>query len=335
MAAMSGIVNQDLILSQATHELMGTCLGWKPQRDLEIIASTPPGGGTDRAARSLLKAIEATHLLEVPAKVVNIPGDGGRKAWMHIASRSGDPHVLGINTPNNVTDVLTGLVQEEQIQSKPVAILYNEYIGFVCRSDSAIETGTSLLKRLTSEASKLTISLSTSLGNPNHIAVAKVIRQAGANVMDPKIRVFDSARDVVADVIAGQSDVGAITAASAVPEIEANLVRAIAVSSPDRLPGVFTSCPTWAEQKVDCVIGAWRGAAAPAGITTEQVQYWRRLFAAAVETEEWRTELDRCLWTAMYLDGTALDRHLDDERVEIKSMLGELGLLRAPQRENP
>ena len=271
-------------------------------------------------------------VLDVPAKVVNIAGDGGRKAWMHIGGRSGDPHVLGINTPNNVTDVLTGLVKEEQIRSKPIAILYNEYIGFICRSNSTIENGTSLLKRLASEPSKLTISLSTSLGNPNHIAVAKVIRQAGANVKDPKIRVFNSARDVVADVVAGQSDVGAITAASAVPEMEAGLVRAIAVSSPERLPGVFNSCPTWAEQKIDCVIGAWRGAAAAMGITAEQAQYWRSVLAAAVRTEEWRAELDRCLWTDMHLDGDALVRYLGDEHVEMKSMLGELKLLRrAPQ----
>jgi putative tricarboxylic transport membrane protein len=51
---------------------------WRPEREIEIVAGTPPGGGLDRAARALLKAMEATGLLEVPARVHNVPGDGAR-----------------------------------------------------------------------------------------------------------------------------------------------------------------------------------------------------------------------------------------------------------------
>lgn len=302
-------------------------MAWKPEREIEIIASTPPGGGTDRSARALLKAIAANRLLDVPARVVNIVGDGGRKAWMHIGGRNGDSNLLGINSPNNTTDVLTNLVKEEQIRSTPIAILYTEYIAFISRSDTPITSGADFLNCLAVTPSKLTISLSTSLGNPNHIAVAKVIKQAGAEVTAPTIRVFDSARDVVGDIVAGNADVGAITAASAAPELEAGLIRAIAVSSPQRLPGVFAACPTWLEQGIDCVLGAWRGVAGAADITIEQSEFWRGVLSAATHTKEWRSELERHLWTDMYLDGEALDRYLIKEHIEIKAMLGALGLL--------
>src|SRR6185312_15634878 len=116
--------------------------------------------------------------------------------------------------------------------------------------------------------------LSTSLGNSNHVAIAKVVRHAGADVNAPKIRVFDTALDAVADVVTGHADVGAITAASPVPEMAAGRLRAIAISSPQRLPGVFAAAPTWAERGVDCVIGSWRGVSGPAGLDDAQVAFW-------------------------------------------------------------
>jgi putative tricarboxylic transport membrane protein len=302
--------------------------GWKPEGAVEIIAGTPPGGGTDRSARALLRAIEANRLLDVPARVVNIPGDGGRKAWAHIAGRAGDPSLIGINSPNNATDVLTGITPADTIVSLPIAILYNEYMVFISRADSPVVDGGAFLARLKANAGGVTISLSTSLGNPNHIAVAKVIKHAGAPVTAPDIRVFDSARDVVADIVAGNADVGVITAASAVPELQAGQVRALALSSPRRLAGVFADVPTWQEQGVDCDVGAWRGAAAAVGIAPEPIRFWQHVLSRAVRTKEWKEEAERYSWTDMYVDGAALEAYLKKEYAEFETILGDLGLLK-------
>jgi len=48
---------------------------WQPEREIEIVAGTPPGGGLDRSARALLKALTANGLIEVPIKVVNVGGE--------------------------------------------------------------------------------------------------------------------------------------------------------------------------------------------------------------------------------------------------------------------
>ena len=77
---------------------------WRPQHEIEIVAGTPPGGGLDRAARALLKALESTRLLDVPAKISNVAGDGGRNAWRYLDGLPGDPHVLCISSSNLATD---------------------------------------------------------------------------------------------------------------------------------------------------------------------------------------------------------------------------------------
>ncbi len=302
-------------------------MNWKPVRALSIVAGTPPGGGLDRSARALAKSIETNKLVDVPVTVVNVGGDGGRKAWVHMEQFAGDGHVVGISSPNLAADFLMGVTKSDPDRFSPLAILYSEYIAFVARSDSSIQTGADLVRRLAQDAGGVTVALSTSLGNSNHVAVANVVRHAGGDTRAPKLRVFDTALDAVADVVAGHADIGAITAASAVPELDAGVLRAIAISSPARLAGPYASTPTWKEQGADCVVGSWRGVSGPPGLDASQVAFWKATLRAATRTEEWRTDLARHFWTEMYLDGTKLRDFLARERADTRLTLGGLGLL--------
>lgn len=301
---------------------------WRPQRAVEIVAGTPPGGGLDRSARALFTAIESKRLLDVPVTVNNIAGDGGRKAWAWLDRKSGDPHVLCISSSNLATDHLLGATAfDHETTFTPLAILYAEYIAFVARSDSALKDGAGLVARFAARADSVTVALSTSLGNPNHIALAKVVRHAGGDVKAPRIRVFDSALDAVADVVAGDADVCAVTAASAVKELAAGTMRALAVSAPQRLAGLYAQTATWLEQSVDCVIGAWRGVSGARAITPAQIGFWEAVLSAAVAAEEWNAALASHYWTPMHVAGAALRRQLARERVEMAEVLRQLGLL--------
>jgi tripartite-type tricarboxylate transporter receptor subunit TctC len=53
------------------------------------------------------------------------------------------------------------------------------------------------------------------------------------------------------------------------------------------------------------------------------------MLAAATQSKEWRSDLERHFWTEMYLDGAELQQYLERERSEMKTVLGELGLLGA------
>jgi putative tricarboxylic transport membrane protein len=300
---------------------------WRPQREIEIVAGTPAGGGLDRSARALTKVIESQQLLDVPVKVTNVAGDGGRKAWTYLDRYSGDPHVLSISSPNLTTDNLTGKTTFDHDSYTPLATLYNEYIAFVARTGSPLKCGADLIERLGANAASVKFALSTSLGNPNHIALAKVVRHAGGEARALKIRVFDSARDAVGDVMAGSAEVCAVTAASAVPELAAGTMRTLAVSAPERRSGLFERAPTWVEQGIDCVIGAWRGVNGPSALAPEQIAYWDGILLAATSSAEWNAQLAQYYWTRMYRGGADLREYLRRERAQLSAGLAELGML--------
>ena len=305
---------------------------WKPEHAVQIVAGTPPGGGLDRVARALAATLTEARLLDVPVEVLNVPGDGARRAWTHyVDNHPGDGHVIGISSPNLTSDYLVGIANFEHTRYTPIATLVTEYIAFAVRTDSSLKTGAGLLGLLGRDPAAVTVALSTALGNPNHVALAKLTRHAGGDVNAPVIRVFDTALDAVADVVAGRADIAAVTAASVIAELQAERVRLIGISAPARLTGLFADTPVWNEQGVDCIVGAWRGVTGPAGITPAQIGFWNDVLRAAVAQPSWRQELSRLSWSAMYRDGPALHAYLETERAEFVTVLGGLGLLKAPR----
>jgi putative tricarboxylic transport membrane protein len=307
-------------------------LTWQPERALQIVAGTPPSGGLDRVARALANAIVQSGLVQVPVEVINVPGDGARRAWTYyVDDHARDGHVIGISSPNLTTDYLVGISNFEHSRYTPLAILVTEYIVFAVRAESSLQSGVDLLGRLGRKRPAVTVALSTSLGNPNHVALARLTRHAGGDVNTPVIRVFDTALDAVADVIAGSADVCAVTAASVLPELKNGRLRLVGITAPERMIGAFAGVPTWKEQGVDCIVGAWRGATGSAGLGAPEVSFWQRVLTGAVEQPTWFEELSRLSWSPTFLAGLSLQVCLEKERAEFVAILGELGLLKARQ----
>src|SRR5688500_4469331 len=198
---------------------------------IEIVAGTPPGGGLDRTARALAKALEESKASGGPVAVRNVPGDGARKAWAYMDEHRGDGNVVSVSHPNLTTDRLLGLAAFDHGDYTPIAILCTEYIAFAVRADSTLKSAGDLLSRMHVDSAGLSVALTTALGNPNHIALARVVRHAGGDPRAPLVRVFDSALDAVGDVVSGKAELAAVTIASTAQALAAGRVRILAVSA--------------------------------------------------------------------------------------------------------
>ena len=300
--------------------------GWRPAREIELVAGTPPGGGQDRPARALIGVLEKHRLLDVPVKLTNIAGRGGGNAWDHLRRHAGDAHVLAINSPTIISNKLLGVAAADYSDLTPLANLYTEYPIFIVRADAPIGDIGALIRRLR-DAAAVPIALATAIGNPNHIALARLTRHAGGDVKALKIEVFDSARYAIAHVLDGKAELGVITAVSAVPELAEGKLRTLTLSAPRRLGGVFEGVPTLIESGIDCKVGMWRGLIAPGAIPEDAVVFWTKVLSAAVATEEWRAELAKKYWADTFMAGAEEAAFLDDERAVTTAALRDLGLV--------
>jgi len=306
-------------------EAAQTGAAWRPQHDIELVAGTPAGGGQDRPARVLIDLLK--DLVGVPIKLTNIAGRGGGNAWDYLAGHPGDPHVLAINSPTIITNQLLGESALAFASLTPLANLYTEYLVFVVRPRTAMQSAQQLLTQLGDDPAGIRIAFATAIGNMNHMALAKITQQAGGDVTVLRTEVFDSARYAVAHVVEGHADLAVITATSAVPELDSGALSAIAVSAPARMTGPFVQVPTWGELGIDCVVGTWRGVIGTSRMTAPQIAFWENALLSAVRGDAWRAELARHHWVDTYLGAAATRDFLDGELLAMKGALGALGLL--------
>ncbi|MGE5522089.1 MAG: tripartite tricarboxylate transporter substrate binding protein [Rhodospirillaceae bacterium] len=304
----------------------GQSTTWKPEKNVELIVGTSPGGGQDRTARVIQRIIQDRNLVDAPTAVVNRPGGGGAVALAYSHQRKGDAHFLQIASPTLITNHLTGKSQYNWPDFSPIAIMFTEAIVFAVKADSPMRTGADLIAQLKKDPAAVPISTSTSAGNQYHIASVLVGRAAGVPASRLKIVIYNSGGDAITALLGGHVAVTTASASNFVGHIKSGALRAVAVSAPQRLPGDFANVPTWKELGVNLTLDQWRLVFGPPGLTPAQIAYWEGVLGRVVKSDEWKQELQRNLWHDAFQTSADAKKFLAAEFAEIKAVLTEIGL---------
>ena len=301
---------------------------WKPVKNVEIIVGVGPGGGVDRTARTLQKVLQEKRLPEVNSAVVNKPGGGGVLAQSYLNQHAGDAHYLEVSATSLLTNHITGKTPNAWSDFTPLALLYDEFIGFAVRADSPLKTGRDLAEVLRKDAGALPVGIATSAGNTNHIALALLAKQAGGDVKKLKVVVFSSGGESTTALLGGHVGLVATPAATALPQMQSGALRLIAVAAPKRLDGALAQVPTWRELGYEIVVSNWRPVMGPRGLTAEQIAYWEDVIRRFTQTAEWKNELAATGGIAHYMGSRELAHFLDAQNAGFRAILSELGLAR-------
>src|SRR5690606_31951489 len=109
-------------------------------------------------------------------------------------------------------------------------------------------------------------------------------------------------------------------------QIKAGKLRAIGVTSPERMAGV--DVPTFKEQGVDLVLSNWRSVVAPPGLSAEQKAALDELVAKLAKSKTWQDILKQKGWDDAYLGGDAFAKFLADEQTRVNGVLKTIGLVK-------
>jgi putative tricarboxylic transport membrane protein len=300
--------------------------GWKPERPVELIIPTTPGGGQDRTARIMQKILQEEAAVGVPINIVNKGGGGGNIAYAYLQQFRGDGHYLATASATLVTNHILGTSPYGYADFTPIGVLYSEYIGFAVNADSPVKAGADLLERLKKDPESVTFAFGTSRGNANHIAVGLLAKAAGVDVKKLKVVIYKSSIDAVTALMGGHVSVVATPTSTYVPVLATGKLRLLAVASPTRQGGVFAQMPTWKEQGIDLVVPTYRMLMGPRDMTAAQVAFWDQALARLVKSAEWKKELEQNDWDNTYLPSARTRAFLDEHAKAYRAVLVELGL---------
>ena len=300
---------------------------WRPEKNVEIIVGSSPGGSFDITARAMQRIFQERKLVETPVSVVNRPGGNNAVSWVYMNSHPGDGHYLALVFPTIITNRLTGTNPISVSDVTPVAHLYSDYIAFGVAPNSALKTAKDIVDALRKDPQSVSMGL-TAVGTAHQVAAAHLAKVAGVSPKALKFVVFKGAGDAMTAVMGGHIDVVISSPTSFASQLEAGRLHVPFVTSPQRIGAGLAKVPTLREQGLNIVVTNWRGIAGPRGMTGPQLAFWEQTFQKLTANDEWRKELEKYGWGNHFMGSAEFHKFLEAQRDELTSLFGALGLLK-------
>ena len=232
-----------------------------PTRPVRILVGLSPGGGTDILARLL--ADKLGQLWQKSVIVENRAGASGSIAMDAVAKAAPDGNTLGILILNHV-------VFEEMLKTPPYLIardltplisLSRQSNILVVNPAIPATNVTELVAYLKANPGKLSYA-SGGAGSPAHLAAELFKLQTGVDMVHVP---YKGAAPAIQDVLGGSVPIMFAASPSALPQVRAGRLRALAVTSDTRSPQT-PDIPSLSESGIQYDVRDWQGVVGPAGM---------------------------------------------------------------------
>jgi putative tricarboxylic transport membrane protein len=299
---------------------------WRPEKQVEVIVPTAPGGGNDRFARLMQKILQEQKVVPTPVLVLNKPGGNQTLAANYLIQHAGDPHYLLFATSSLITNQIQGLAQYNYVEFAPLGLAFLDFSAFMVPANSALKTMHDLLERLKADPESIAFSV-ISRGGTAHAALAQAARAAGIDPKRLKIVVFKTSGEASTALMGGHIQAAVSSAAGSTPQVVAGNIRMLAIASPQRRTGALSHVPTLAEVGLPATgLTTWRGVFGAKGIAAAQIAFWEDTLARAFSSEEWQAQMAEHNVAAPPLRGRELAKYFETQYAQTRTVLVELGL---------
>ena len=247
-----------------------------PERPITLVVPFGPGGIADLTARTVAQAMSAT--LKVPIVVDNKPSAGSIVGSAAVAQAAPDGYALLLMSNANAvsTSLFRKLPIDVQKDFAPVGMLGVFDLALLVGADSKLKSVGELLAAAKARPGKLTIG-TIAVGSTQHLSAELFKWRTG---IDALIVPYKSSPAVLTALRSGEIDAAFEILGPMLPQLQAKVVRALAVTS-DRRFATLPEVPTMREAGVpDYEVASWNALAAPAKTPPAVIE---RLNAAANE----------------------------------------------------
>ena len=259
---MTILKRRSVVLGAASASLAAPALAQGfPSKPIRLVVPYSAGGGADTTARLIAPKLQ--EALGQTVVIDNKPGAGCAIGDDFVAKASPDGHTLLIGAFAHAVNpsLMAKMPFRTPDDFAPVSLLVTVPELLVVTPSFPAKTVGELVAMAKAQAGKLSYA-SSGNGSAQHLAAELFKMRTGTDIQHVPYKVGALA---VADVAAGHVPFYFGNMSSALPQVRAGRVRALAVTSPQRSPAA-PEIPTMAEAGVTgCEISEWNALLAPAG----------------------------------------------------------------------
>ncbi|WP_244214417.1 Bug family tripartite tricarboxylate transporter substrate binding protein [Cupriavidus plantarum] len=261
-----------------------------PSKPLRLVVPFTPGGTTDILAR--LVAQKAGEVLGQSIVVDNRPGAGGNIGAEAVARSAPDGYTLLMGTlGTQVTNqfIYARMPYDSAKDFTPVTLVANSPNVLLINSTLKAQTIGELIALAKREPGKINYA-STSTGGSPHLSGELLNMMAGTSMQHVP---YKGAAPAMTDLLAGQVNLMFDNLPSALAQIQAGKVKALAVTGVRRA-SVLPSVPTVRESGLPGYeVNSWFGLLVPAGTPPERVRHLQQAVDKVLAMPEVRQRIEQ------------------------------------------
>ena len=289
---------------------------------LTLIAPAAPGGGWDGFAREAQQALRSNGVVNNP-QVVNVPGAGGTIGLSQFVQTPGREDALLVTGGVMVGAIELADNPESMADVVPIARLADDYAALVVPADSEFQTLDDFLAAWKADPGANSIG-GGSLGSIDHLLSGLLAQKIGMDPSTVNYVAYSGGGEALTSLLSHTTAAGMSGYNEVADQIEAGSLRALAISSEERLDGV--DVPTFKEQGVDVAMSNWRGVVAAPGISDAARAEFTAIITEMRETDDWKDTLARNSWTDSFATGEELEEFVAGEVATAREIVKDLGL---------
>jgi tripartite-type tricarboxylate transporter receptor subunit TctC len=257
-----------------------------PSQPVTIIVPYAPGGVTDVYGRAMAEYLGRKW--NVPVIVKNEAGGGTMIGTLAVARAEPDGYTILLTSYAYTSNpLLRKDVPYANDALKPVMLLGNSSNMLVVSARGDLHNLAEVLAKAKKAPGSLRLASSGIASSP-HIAAELWAKAVGVQITHVPYR---GTTPAMTDVMAGEVD-GIFDGPSAMPNVDAGRLRAIAIASEQRHPAA-PNVPTFRELGIDLVFGSWFGFLVPKGTPDAIVNQLNGDLRLAVADPATRAAIDK------------------------------------------
>ena len=296
-----------------------------PSQPINLVVPWPPGGGSDVAMR--LVADTASRKFGVPVAVINKPGAGGTIGLKEVTLSKPDGYTVGM--------LATGAIFSQYNNPAASAMSDFEVIAFFGDDPALISAGAKTGFKTISDFVNAAKASPGKIKNGNdqpggssYITAALLEKKLGVRLIKVPYAGF---APTVQALISGEVDTATVPAPDIAQHHKSGAVKVLGVAS-DKRHFLLPDVPTFREQGVDFVAGAWRAIAGPKGIPAERLAMLEAKLLEALRDPEFQEKAKTAGFIVAPLGRADTAKRLAQEDKDMYPVFLEAGLVKTRQK---
>lgn len=257
-----------------------------PDKPLEVIVHSAPGGGSDLFARQVAAILDKEGIVKQKIQVANRTGGGATVALNYLADKKGDPYAFMNATTGPLTTVLRGSSRIKFEDLVLIAMLAEDPNLAFTRPDSPFKSMKDVIAEAKKAPKKVNVAVGT-IGGSEHICAHRVAKATGVEF---NIVTFKSGGDAAIALLGGHVDLSFGTLAEQMGQIEAKKIKGLAAMGEKRIP-FLADVPTMKEEGINAVFSQFRGFWAAPDFPDYAVKYWEETFEKLLKSPTFKAYL--------------------------------------------